>query len=544
MIRLIFFTLPIIFLFCYSPLFAQNGQYDLRFFVAEIDQFNLKMYVDVEIRAESANTTFNVSDQNYRFSFDTDVLANPVLVQEFVLSGLVETVSPPTLSFYAPPHTLTGTVADIVSYNIELSYGDGYPLNDVDYVKVGRLGFDIQDPLGVANFTWFTTDPFVFPKTFVGETYNGNLYEAMGGSFNNYIQDLSNAFVNYAPTAVNDTADVFSNQVNIINVAENDSDPENLIDAFSVSILSTPPLSEGVVSIDSISGGIVFLPNSQFVGSVTPFEYQICDQGTTVYATQGNLNPDSPSVPTTQDSIIAYKPPVCSSAFLHLEVLAPDVPQYALRVFLEGAYDVGEQMRTELNFFGWVPLVQPYSMTPWNYAGLEMLDTLDANIVDWVLVTARTDLDHSTTVATTVGLLYKDGWIRDLEGGPLTFTEDITVFSGVYIAVYHRNHIGVMTASKQFTMPGYFSYDFTDDPSKSYQGVTGIKELEPGVFGLFSGDYNANGQVQNTDYNSVLPFLGFAGYRFGDFNLNGQVQNTDIQDFGTPNIGRGAGFSY
>jgi hypothetical protein len=42
----------------------------------------------------------------------------------------------------------------------------------------------------------------------------------------------------------------------------------------------------------------------------------------------------------------------------------------------------------------------------------------------------------------------------------------------------------------------------------------------------------------------MLPSLGTAGYQPGDFDLNGQVQNTDLQLQLIPNLGRGVQFSY
>ena len=61
-------------------------------------------------------------------------------------------------------------------------------------------------------------------------------------------------------------------------------------------------------------------------------------------------------------------------------------------------------------------------------------------------------------------------------------------------------------------------------------------------FDITAGDFNRNGQVQNTDYANMVLTLGTAGYRPGDFDLNGQVQNTDLQLKLLPNIGRGAAF--
>jgi len=103
--------------------------------------------------------------------------------------------------------------------------------------------------------------------------------------------------------------------------------------------------------------------------------------------------------------------------------------------------------------------------------------------------------------------------------------------------------LGVMSA-----MPVAFSatvavVDFTSDLSNTYGGANGIAVLGDGKLGLYSGDFNRNGQVQNTDYAAMVLTLGTSGYMAGDFDLNGQVQNTDLQFKLVPNIGKGAAFS-
>ena len=75
-------------------------------------------------------------------------------------------------------------------------------------------------------------------------------------------------------------------------------------------------------------------------------------------------------------------------------------------------------------------------------------------------------------------------------------------------------------------------------------GLNGIAPLPGGLFGMYSGDFNANGQVQNTDVNGLIPSLGTSGYLMGDLNLNGQVQNTDLQNFLLQNLGKGAQYNY
>lgn len=86
--------------------------------------------------------------------------------------------------------------------------------------------------------------------------------------------------------------------------------------------------------------------------------------------------------------------------------------------------------------------------------------------------------------------------------------------------------------------------DFTTDPNAVIGGTLSLVDLGNGVYGMVSGDYDGNGQVQASDLNDLRPAFGTAGYLPGDLDLNGQVQITDKQIFLAPNIGRGAQFNY
>jgi hypothetical protein len=82
-------------------------------------------------------------------------------------------------------------------------------------------------------------------------------------------------------------------------------------------------------------------------------------------------------------------------------------------------------------------------------------------------------------------------------------------------------------------------YDFTTAQSNAY-GSNPMAALTGGVFGMISGDGNADGTVDYT--NDIIaqwsPFFGLNGYYNGDYNLNGTVDYTgDILTSWAPNFG-------
>lgn len=174
-------TTTILTLFSLSCLIAQTGQYDVRFFQEPSFECDGNVvYFDIQLKASNAGTTFRLSEQNYRFSYDTLALTNPRIDQELDISGVVNDGI--DISVY-DIHSLEGSLAHIISYNIELLSGEGYPLNDT-WISVGRIAFDIIDPTACINLVWYTqTD---YPITYIGQIDNGLRSPVNEGNYSNY----------------------------------------------------------------------------------------------------------------------------------------------------------------------------------------------------------------------------------------------------------------------------------------------------------------------------------------------------------------------
>lgn len=216
-----------------------------------------------------------------------------------------------------------------------------------------------------------------------------------------------------------------------------------------------------------------------------------------------------------------------------------------LRTFLQGPFN-STSMNTTLNSSGYLPLSQPYNLPPWNYNGSESVPSgyykTHLNIVDWVLIELRSGTSASTIIERKVGFLTNTGTIVNIDGSSSLYF--IQQKGNYYITIYHRNHIPIMTSNS--TLLDYISiqYDFTSDQSKAY-GLNAMVNLGIGNFGMFAGDANGNGQVQNNDSESFwAPQNGQSGYKQADFNLNGQVQNNDNESYWVPNNGKGSQVPY
>jgi C1A family cysteine protease len=227
---------------------------------------------------------------------------------------------------------------------------------------------------------------------------------------------------------------------------------------------------------------------------------------------------------------------LCIKAYAH------DVTKISVRVFLEGPFN-GTGMNTNLVNSDEFPLSQPYADAPWNYEGTESVTGIPASAVDWVLVELRDttgiagEATSSAVVAKRAGFLLNDGTIVDLDGvSDLEFK--MSVHNNLYVVIYHRNHLPVMSASNLQKIGGVYHYDFSDDISNAYGNSPAQKELMPGIYGMIAGDAEANGTIDDSDIlNTWKNQAGEKGYKQADFNLNKEVSNADKNNYWLLNEG-------
>ncbi len=214
-----------------------------------------------------------------------------------------------------------------------------------------------------------------------------------------------------------------------------------------------------------------------------------------------------------------------------------------IRVLLEGPFN-GTDMDMDLNTI--LPLTQPYNIAPWNYTGTESVTTIpNSNVVDWILIELRETTGETSTatsdsiIAQQAAFLLNDGSIVGLDGSSdLLFNTIIN--DSLFVVIWHRNHLGVMSAYPLIEAGGVYTYDFTSGAEQAYGGANGHKEIGTGVWGMIGGDGNANGQIDNPDKDDVWALqAGNSGFLSGDFTMESQVNNNDKNDIWLINNGVG-----
>ncbi|MEZ5195531.1 MAG: hypothetical protein R2764_03805 [Bacteroidales bacterium] len=200
-----------------------------------------------------------------------------------------------------------------------------------------------------------------------------------------------------------------------------------------------------------------------------------------------------------------------------------------VKVYLEGPFN-GTDMNTDLNPI--IPLQQ--TLTVVGYNGSEEVGAIpNANVVDWIGLELRDAPDiNSATESTAIGggafFLLKDGSISRVDGSSLpTFDEEIS--QQLFVVIWHRNHLPVISAYPLIESGGTYTFDFTNSCCAGIWKQS--KQPGSGKYGIFAGDMNADGTINELDKTaSWINETGQTGYLQSDVNMDGQSDNRDKND--------------
>ncbi|TVQ18611.1 MAG: hypothetical protein EA361_01260 [Bacteroidetes bacterium] len=229
-----------------------------------------------------------------------------------------------------------------------------------------------------------------------------------------------------------------------------------------------------------------------------------------------------------------------------------------ITLILEGAHISGDSpfMHTQLSDMDLLPSSQPFAPTlpyfgnpepVWYYLGNETIEMPTDDVVDWVLLELRDapapELAYNNTVVDRqAALLLSDGSVVGTDGLPPTFS--VSYQFNLYVVVYHRNHLAIMSSDELKETRGVYRWDFTRGSDKAFSNSArkghhkALRQLKDEFYGMIGGDGDGNGQVQTQDKNGVwTPQSGQGGYLAADFDLNGQVQTQDKNEIWNPNSG-------
>lgn len=215
---------------------------------------------------------------------------------------------------------------------------------------------------------------------------------------------------------------------------------------------------------------------------------------------------------------------------------------FDLLVFIEGPYS-GAEMVPYLNAAGLLPLTQPYNVAPWFYTGAESVGVIpNPDVVDWVLIELRdasnaVSATSATRIAMQAAFLLRNGSVVGMDGSSvLQFNNSFT--QQLFVIVWHRNHLGIMSANGVSEAGGIYAYDFTISDNQVHGGSSGYKNLPGGLWGMVAGDSNQDGMINITDKSEWATWAGRRGYINADFTMDGQVNNPDKNESWQVNLNK------
>ena len=179
-------------------------------------------------------------------------------------------------------------------------------------------------------------------------------------------------------------------------------------------------------------------------------------------------------------------------------------------------------MRVNLSISGFIPSNSPYASAP------AESQNITTEIVDWILIELRQTL-NGPVISQQSALLRKDGYLVGLDGVSTEIPLNELTSGNYYIVIRHRNHTAFMSsASVEFSQDSVTIYNFSSDAAQIY-GTNGGKQISPGIWGMWAGDINQDGSVNNLDYTTWRGSAqnGGKGYNPADFNGDGQITTAD-----------------
>ena len=207
--------------------------------------------------------------------------------------------------------------------------------------------------------------------------------------------------------------------------------------------------------------------------------------------------------------------------------LLKGAPKIEVSMLLEGAY-VNGTMTTDLSDGNLIPTTEPYTASGYTHAGNGGGETVDTstiiNLTDWVVIELRDANDPTVVLHTKSALLLADGLVVDLDGKSPVFFAGVDTGS-YYVAMHHRNHLGVMTDQPMTLDLTNSTLDLTDPNTLTY-GTDALKNTG-GVMQLYSGDTDTSGIIDANDRSNIWNDRNLSGYLIFDVNLNGVIDAAD-----------------
>lgn len=208
--------------------------------------------------------------------------------------------------------------------------------------------------------------------------------------------------------------------------------------------------------------------------------------------------------------------------------------QLDIKVLLQGAYRPGQvNMATDLQSYfsansGLLPTTDPYGGNV-VYNNIGNPAGVAGALVDWIKIEIRDAANPAVKLQSKSLLLKNNGSIVDID---CTLPKFVGQSAPVRLAVFHRNHVAILSNAIASFNAGTTVYDFTTALNKASQlpGDDAQMAIFGGKWYMRAGDVNNDLSVDAVDMsiatNDFLDGL-YDQYLYTDVNLDGGVDATD-----------------
>ena len=313
-------------------------------------------------------------------------------------------------------------------------------------------------------------------------------------------------------------------------------------------VTSEITVTESIPSVDFTSSSFAWtgIFTDASIGNITSWLWSFGDGGTAI-----GQNPlyTFPSEGTFSVCLTVSNDCVSKTKCDNITVEAfPGLVQVQPIILLAGAFEPGQGlMRDNLRFDPNFPIFEPYSQSGTQFylgGGGEQVNPALLNqngpqaVVDWVVTELRHEFDPSVVVASKACILTRQGQVVDANTGQFLQFNGLPA-GNYYVALRHRNHLGVMTANAvplndQFVPP----IDFANPGEPTFGQDAQLFDPNSNLTLMWPGDSDGDKQViyagAGTDVNLIStdvflnpgnilfsPSFPSQGYNNSDLNLDG-----------------------
>ncbi len=303
---------------------AQTGKFDVQFAFKKSDCVAKKITLQLQVRSHSVGNNFLMGDANFRFDYDSRVIANP----KITLQPHYSILGAQGVNYNYGLQNLNGSSARSTVGRVSLQCfytGNNASAEKVDtgWTSVACLEFDLINSDSCLQLKWHTGAPADFPNTGMSEVLllgngNYNTLNTLPGDFFNFNYCVPNkcSFI----IANNDFFTTTANTTKLGNLVLNDTSANTKI----VNLTPVLPSKHGIVTLQN-NGNFSYVPTKDFVGTDS-FVYSVCNADNicsngTVYLTVNRARRSPISVDSSTRCIDSVAPVVkfINPAYAHLK---------------------------------------------------------------------------------------------------------------------------------------------------------------------------------------------------------------------------------